>query len=113
VGDCSNDSPRTARAFRADIRAAPGHWLGLPALLSLLLAARLEVRALRPGDARGLVAPGAMNYIEWTDAQEAIAKLFLSGLLAVLGLLVVLVIAVRVMRALGITWRDAFEELLP
>ena len=54
-----------------------------------------------------------MNYIEWTDAQEAIAKLFLSGLLAVLGLLVVLVIAVRVMRALGITWRDAFEELLP
>jgi len=54
-----------------------------------------------------------VNYIEWTDAQEAIAKLVLSGLLAVLGLLVVFVVAVRICQLIGITWRDAFEELLP
>jgi len=52
-----------------------------------------------------------VNYIEWTDADAAIAKLVASGLLAVLGLLVVFVAGVLVLRALGVTWRDVVEEI--
>jgi hypothetical protein len=50
-----------------------------------------------------------VTVIEWTDAQEAIAKFILCGVVVPV---LVLVVLLRLKRALRITWRDVLEDLV-